>query len=87
MSENPTAQLKVRAFRLSVLVTLAGLAMMVAGFLLGANLILVTLGGLIAFVGFGLLSIAGTLKAAEQVAKAQGLEPPVGPDEAGPEEG
>jgi hypothetical protein len=60
-----------KALRLFAMVELAGLGITIVGFLLRSNTVLVLLGVMTMIAGFALLSLAGTLKAAEKIAEAE----------------
>lgn len=61
----------VRALRMFIVVELVGLGTTIVGFLLRSNMVLLLLGVMTMIAGFGLLSLAGTLKAAERIARAE----------------
>jgi hypothetical protein len=60
-----------RALRLFVTVELAGLGITIVAFILRSNIFLLLLGVMTMIAGFGLLSLAGTLKAAAKIAEAE----------------
>jgi hypothetical protein len=61
----------VRALRMFVVVELVGLGITIVGLLLQSNMVLLLLGVMTMIAGFGLLSLAGTLKAADKIAEAE----------------
>jgi len=54
-----------------IVVELVGLGITIVGFLLRSNMVILLLGVMTMIAGFALLSLAGTLKAAEKIAKAE----------------
>ena len=60
-----------KALRMFVMVEVVGLGITIVGFLLRSNMALILLGVMTMIAGFGLLSLAGTLKAAEKIAEAE----------------
>ena len=60
-----------RALRMFVVVELVGLGITIVGFLPRLNIVLLLLGVMTMIAGFGLLSLAGTLKAVEKIAEAE----------------
>jgi hypothetical protein len=61
----------VKAVRMFIVVELVGLGITIVGFLLRSNMVILLLGVMTMIAGFALLSLAGTLKAAEKIAKAE----------------
>jgi hypothetical protein len=60
-----------KALRMFAMVELIGLGITIVGLLLRSNAVLVLLGAMTMIAGFALLSLAGTLKAAERIAEAE----------------
>jgi hypothetical protein len=61
----------VKALCMFIVVELVGLGITIVGFLLRSNMVILLLGVMTMIAGFALLSLAGTLKAAEKIAKAE----------------
>jgi len=60
-----------KALRMFAMVELVGLGITIVGFLLRSNMVLILLGVMTMIAGFGLLSLAGTLKTTEKIAEAE----------------
>ena len=59
-----------KALRLFIGVEAVGLAIVILGLMLGGNVVLISLGGLVMIPGFLFLTLAGTLKAQERMLEA-----------------